>query len=138
MYNPNKIPSKQVSNRRIVRWSLVVAGCLCVCLATVGVFVPGLPTTPLALLASWLFYKSSPRLRAWLLSTRLGDVIRTYERRRGMTRSQRLWALGLMTLMVTLSCVLFISSGTVRIVVAVAGLVGCVVVGFVVPSAKEE
>jgi uncharacterized membrane protein YbaN (DUF454 family) len=138
MYNPKKMHPNQVSDRCIVRWSFVVAGCLCVGLATVGVFVPGLPTTPLALLASWLFYKSSPRLRAWLHSTRLGNVIRTYERRRGMTRSQRLWALALMIVMVTLSCTLFISSVVVRIVVAVAGLVGCVVVGFVVPSAKEE
>ncbi len=125
-------------SRGIVRWLLMSAGCVAVTLAVVGIFVPGLPTTPLLLLSSWLFYRSSRRLRIALLRSRLGGRIRNYERRGGMTLRQRLWALALMTVMVTLSCTLFISSTTVRIIVAVAGLVGCIVVGFVVPSAKSE
>ena len=38
-------------------------------------FVPVLPTTPLLLLATFLFAKSSPRCHAWIISTR---VDRTY------------------------------------------------------------
>lgn len=130
--------SRPKTRKGVARWVFILLGCLCVALATIGIFMPGLPTTPLLLLASWLFYKSSPRLREWLLASRLGGRIRTYERRKGMTLSQRVWALVLMTTMVTLSCTLFISSTPVRIVVALAGLVGCIVVGFVVPSAREE
>ncbi len=126
------------SRKGVTRWIFILFGCLCVVLATIGIFMPGLPTTPLLLLASWLFYKSSPRLRERLLASRLGERIRTYERRQGMTLRQRLWALALMTTMVTLSCTVFISNTIVRIIVAVAGLIGCIVVGFVVPSAKEE
>lgn len=35
-------------------------------LAILGVWVPGLPTTPLVLVALWAFSRSSARLSAWL------------------------------------------------------------------------
>ena len=127
---------KQPTVRGLKRWIFITLGCLCVGLGALGVFVPGLPCTPLLLLSSWLFYKSSLSMQQWLLDSHLGVYIREYERRGGMTLRQRLWALGLMTTMVTLSCVCFISSATVRIIVAIAGAIGCVVVGFIVPSAK--
>ena len=50
----------------------IVVACIIGC---IGVFVPVLPTTPLLLLATFLFAKSSPRCHAWIISTR---VYRTY------------------------------------------------------------
>ena len=135
MNNPQNTSSAD-RNRSVVRWVLIALGCLCVALGAVGVFVPGLPTTPLLLLASWLFYKSSRRMQEWLLASPLGVYIREYERRQGMTTSQRVWALALMTVMVAVSCIFFIDSTVVRVIVLSAGCVGCVVVGFVVPRAK--
>ncbi len=41
-------------------------GLLATGLAIVGVWLPGLPTTPLVLLALWAFSQSSERLSAWL------------------------------------------------------------------------
>ena len=49
-------------------WIACVIGCI-------GVFVPVLPTTPLLLLATFLFARSSPRCHAWIVSTK---VYRTY------------------------------------------------------------
>ena len=132
----NNPQSDRHRSRGVVRWVLVALGCVCVALGALGVFVPGLPTTPLLLLASWLFYKSSRGMQAWLLASPLGVYIREYERRQGMTTSQRVWALALMTVMVAVSCIFFIDSTVVRIIVLSAGCVGCVVVGFVVPRAK--
>lgn len=51
--------------------------------------MPGLPTTPFLLLASWLFYRSSPRLQQWLLDSRLGKYIRSYHSLGGMTATQK-------------------------------------------------
>jgi uncharacterized membrane protein YbaN (DUF454 family) len=116
---------------------LLAAGVIAVVLGTIGVFVPGLPTTPLVLLASWCFYRSSPRMQAWLLNSFLGRYIREYQSKGGVTTRKRIYIILLMALMVAISTIFFISSLPVRIVVWSAGLVGCVVVGFVLPKAKE-
>ena len=127
-----RIPLKPV-----LRIILLIAGVIAVVLGAIGVFVPGLPTTPLVLLASWCFYRSSPRLQAWLLQSFLGRYIREYQTKGGVTTRKRIYIILLMATMVAISTIFFISSLPVRIVVWSAGLVGCVVVGFVLPKAKE-
>lgn len=117
----------------------VILGLLCVVLGALGVVVPGLPTTPFLLLASWLFYRSSPRLQEWLLRSWLGTYIRSYRRRGGMKIAQKASAIGIMVTMVLLSTFVFIPAGSVaRIIVPIAGAVGVLTVIFAVPNAKEE
>ena len=104
-------------------------------LGTIGIFVPGMPTTPLVLLASWCFYRSSPRLQA--LQSFLGKYIREYRDKGGLTLRKRVYIILLMATMVAISTIFFISSMPIRIIVWTAGLIGCIVVSFVVPKAKN-
>lgn len=129
---------KQSKKQIALRYIFIVCGCIAVILGTIGVVVPGLPTTPFVLLASWCFYKSSPRLQAWLLQSFLGKYIRDYKEKGGLTMRKRLYIIALMATMVSVSIIFFIPNKTVDIIVGIAGLIGCIVVGFVVPKAKEE
>ncbi len=129
---------KQSKKQIALRYIFIVCGCIAVILGTIGVVVPGLPTTPFVLLASWCFYKSSPRLQAWLLQSFLGKYIRDYKEKGGLTMRKRLYIIALMATMVSVSIIFFIPNRTVDIIVGVAGLIGCIVVGFVVPKAKGE
>ena len=128
---------KNQSRNTYARFFFIVAGCIAVILGTIGVVVPGLPTTPLVLLASWCFYKSSPRLQAWLLQSFLGKYIRDYQEKGGLTTRKRMSIILLMATMVAISTIFFIQDWVIRIIVWVAGLIGCIVVGFVVPKAKN-
>jgi uncharacterized membrane protein YbaN (DUF454 family) len=76
-------------------------------------------------------------MQQWLLQSFLGRYIRDYRDRGGLTLRKRVYILLLMTTMVAISTIFFIHSLPIRIVVWVAGLIGCLVVGFVVPKAKE-
>lgn len=118
------------------RKTFIILGCLCVALAVVGIVVPGLPTTPLLLAASWLFYRSSTKLQEWLLSSRLGVYIRDYQRRGGMRRTTKVMVVTLMVTMVACSIIFFIPNEVVDWIVGIAGLVGCYVVIFRVPNGK--
>lgn len=121
------------------RYLYIIFGLVAVGLGALGVVLPGLPTTPFLLLASWLFYRSSPKLQEWLLASWLGRYIRSYHRRGGMTATQKAGAIGVMVVMVTLSTVFFIPASSVaRVIVPVAGVVGCLVVLLAVPNAKHD
>ena len=115
----------------------IALGVLAALLGTIGIFVPGLPTTPLVLLASWCFYRSSPRLQAWLLNSFLGNYIRDYQNKGGITTRKRIYIILLMATMVAISTIFFIKTLSIRIIVWVAGFIGCIVVGFFVPKARD-
>ena len=47
---------------------LLSLGWLCVGLAFIGIFVPGIPTTIFLIIALWAFAQSSKKFHAWLLN----------------------------------------------------------------------
>lgn len=122
----------------IKRGLYITLGALGVVLGALGVVVPGLPTTPFVLAASWLFYRSSPRLQERLLNSPLGAYIRSYKRNGGMRPKVKMGVVVLMCTMVGCSIALFIHNTLVDWIVGVAGVVGCIVVIFFVPSAQHH
>lgn len=98
--------------------------------------VPGLPTTPFLLLSAALFLRSSEKLYRRLLSSRLlGSTIRGFHERGGMTWQAKVAAISIMWAMIALSVTL-LQSAVARWIVVGAGVVGTVVMGFVVRTVR--
>ena len=128
----------EIKKNRIIRALYVVGGTASLVLAILGIVLPGLPVTPLALLSAFLYAKSSPRLYNWLLNNKvLGPRIKNYQRRKGITRRGKVGVIAFMTIMVLFSSFRIMGPGTLRWVIISLGIVGCIVVVFFVPNAKS-
>jgi len=121
-----------------LRALFVALGLLCLSLGAVGIVVPGLPTTPFLLLAAALFLRSSERLYNRLVSSRLlGGYIRRYREQGGMTLRAKIVSLTIMWAMIAVS-LWTLRSTAARAVVAAVGVVGTVVMGWVVRTVRAQ
>ena len=71
--------------------AFVLLASLFLVLGIIGIFLPGLPTTPLLLLSSFFAARSSPRFHQFLLSSKLvGPILRDWQEHRGV-RQRAKW-----------------------------------------------
>ncbi|MDO5666103.1 MAG: YbaN family protein [Bacteroidia bacterium] len=128
----------ELGQNRVKRVLFGIGGGLAFVLAVLGVFVPGIPCTPFALLSAALFAKSSDKLYNWLLSNKiLGPRIKNYQRRKGISKSGKIKVIVLMWIMVLISSFVIIKALTIQIIILSAGLLGTITVWFFVPEGKD-
>lgn len=114
---------------RLVRGLLWLGGSVALVLGVLGVFLPGLPTTPFVLLAAACYARASPRLHTWMLNHRwIGPMLRDWERDRSLTRRIKAMALLSMAVMVGISLWGFQGRVAVQLVLLATAAVGMWVV----------
>lgn len=85
---------------KIKRVIFSVLGLLCLCLGTIGVFLPILPTTPFYLATLFFFANSSQRLHDWFIGTKLYHKhLESFVQKRGMMMKTKLSILVSVTLL---------------------------------------
>ncbi len=76
-------------------------------LGILGALLPGIPATPFLLLCSYFLARSSPRLNAVLLRSKiLGGILRDWQEHRGLRPHVKLHAIGLVTIAITATVLL--------------------------------
>ncbi|MBN5400799.1 DUF454 family protein [Serratia bockelmannii] len=89
------------------RGVLIILGWLAVVLATLGVVLPLLPTTPFLLLAAWCFARSSPRFHHWLLyRSWFGSYLRHWQQHRALPPGAK-WK-AVLVIVLTFACSLWL------------------------------
>ncbi len=116
----------------------VAGGWLCVVFAVVGAILPLIPTTPFLLLASWCFYRGSPRIHAWLhRSAMFGPTLDDWDHYHGVRRGMKYRAVLMVVAVVAGSFVLNSLPGWMQYL-----LLGLVAIGlytiFRVPTLPDD
>jgi len=121
----------------LIKLLLIFLGTLSLCIGLIGIFIPGLPTTPFLLLTAALYIRSSDKLYRKVVENRfIGSYVIKYQTNKGMTRSDKIYAISLMWIMIAISCILFIDSNLINLIILMVGVIGTIVMGLLVPISK--
>jgi uncharacterized protein len=111
----------------------LTVGFLAVAVGTVGIVVPGLPTTGFFVLAAACFAKSSPRFERWVLDLpTVGPMVRDYRAGLGMPRRAKVVAITMMVAACSLSA--WIVGLPIGAAILGAGAIGAWYVGWRFPT----
>ncbi|MGH8906522.1 MAG: YbaN family protein [Egibacteraceae bacterium] len=131
-------PPEGRARRTRLRWLWLALGWLSVALGSIGIVVPGLPTTVFFIMAASCFARASPRFERWVLELpKIGPLVRDHRAGLGMPRRAKITAIGVMLAAVAVSAGFLLSSPAWRITVVILGAVGAGYIGWRVPTREE-
>ena len=134
----NNIHKVRLSKFFLIRVMWIFLGSLFVALGTIGVFVPGLPTTVFLIIAAACYIRSSQKLYNWLISNKtFGPLIKDYREGKGMPKKAKVLALSMITIFAGSSSIFLIDNPPIQILVGILGIIGFWYVGFRVPTNKS-
>ena len=123
----------------LIKIIYIFLGTVSLVIGVIAIFIPGLPTTPFLLLTAGLYMRSSPRLYRFIITNKyIGPIIQDFQKKRGMTRITKLRAIGTMWLMIGISVIFLIDSLTIDLIVIAVGVIGTVVMGFIVKTVDNS
>lgn len=124
--------------RRPVRWFWFAVGWVAVAVGSIGVVVPGLPTTVFFIIAAWCFARSSPRFERWILELpKIGPMVLAHRQGLGMPYRAKVWAISTLCLFVGVALWTASDKPLVAAVIAVAALIGVLWIAFKVPTRER-
>lgn len=114
-------------------------GFLSVAVGSVGVVVPGLPTTVFFVIAAWCFSHSSPRFERWVLNLpRVGPMVRDYRSGLGMPLRAKRIAIAMMWTAVVISAVVVRERWWLSGLVLTLAAVGTAYIAWKVPTREVQ
>jgi uncharacterized protein len=122
----------------VARAVWLLGGLVAVAVGSIGIVVPGLPTTVCFILAAWCFSHSSERLERWVLDLpRIGPMVRDARAGLGMPRRAKAIAIAMIVIAVGLSVTFGIDAWWLRAAVLGLGATGIGYIALRVPTRER-
>lgn len=112
----------------MLRIILIILGSLFFLFGSIGIMIPGLPTTPFYILAAFCFLKSSKKLyNKVILNKYFGKKVESFIIHRALSIQTKVYSLLLMWIIISFSCFVCIENYTIKIVILSCGIIGSIV-----------
>ena len=109
----------------LLRGMMLLAGLVMTGLGIAGFVLPGLPGTPLLLVAAWLFSMASDRLYRWMVTNPwFGQTLADYRAGLGIPRRIKTVAVTMVAVVVSLSVGLALDALWLRLLIGALGVYG--------------
>ena len=83
-----------IKKNNLLRFFWLALGLSLTAIGLIGIVVPGLPTTPIMILAAACFFRSSKKLYDWVLSNKYyGHHVKNFRDSRGMPKKAKFMAI---------------------------------------------
>ncbi len=93
-----------INSNPFIRFFWLTIGLIFMVIGLIGLVVPGLPTTPLMIVAAACFFRSSKRLFNWVISNKyFGKYVKDFRDGKGMPKKAKITALCFIWLFVSIS-----------------------------------
>lgn len=120
------------------RWLWFGGGWVAVAFGSVGVVVPGLPTTVFFIVAASCFARSSPRFERWVLGLpRIGPMVADHRAGLGMPRRAKVAAMATIVAVSGASIVVAVEHVAVALAIGVLAVAGVVYIAWRVPTQEQ-
>lgn len=107
-----------------LRWLYVCLAWLCIAIAGIGLFIPGLPPFDFLLLAAFFAAKGSPKLHAWMMQNRyIGPILKDWQQHRRLPRQAKIFSSISMSIA---ALIILISIPILWLKTVLLGSMGCV------------
>lgn len=117
----------------------IILGCIGLGIGAIGAVLPLLPAFPFLLLAAFCFAKSSERLHAWFINTKLyKNNLESYVKGEGMTRRTKIRIMITVTLLMSFGFYMMDAVPVGRIVLACVWVFHVLYFAFGVKTIKTE
>src|SRR5690606_27080621 len=104
----------------------IILGSIFLILGVIGIILPIIPTTPLLLLSSYFYLRSSKKLYNWLLNHKiLGKYVYNYVTYKAIPKKAKIAAISLIAITITITVIL-VDNMVVYIILPIIALIVCI------------
>lgn len=122
---------------KLKKFILIFLGLIFVAIGTIGIFIPGLPTTIFMILAAYCFIRSSEKMYKWVIENKfVGDKVKHFMETKTIPLRGKIHSISAMWLMVILSVSFLNADLIIKLIITIAAILGTIVI-LSYPTSKD-
>lgn len=122
---------------KLKKFILIFFGLIFVAIGTIGIFIPGLPTTIFMILAAYCFIRSSEKMYKWVTENKfVGDKVKHFMETKTIPLRGKIHSISAMWLMVILSVSFLNADLIIKLIITIAAILGTIVI-LSYPTSKD-